>query len=279
MTDSPSLRLKAAWLAARLRARGMFRHAPHRPRGLDPAAAAWRVYSQHGEDGILLHLLDQVAVRDGSFVEFGFAPSECNCLNLALRHRFHGLFLDGDPGRCALGRALFRRLGRPDVRVEETFLTRENLNGILDRHGYARGIDVLSIDVDGNDYWFFETIAARPRLAVIEYNASFGPERAVTVPYDPGFRRYAAHASGFYYGASLAALERLGARRGYRLVATDPSGVNAFFLRNDLDAPAIPALTAVQAFRPNRGRVKHKRLSTEAQFALIAHLPLVEISA
>jgi hypothetical protein len=163
------------------------------------------------------------------------------------------------------------------VIVEQAFLTRENLNELLARHGFADELDVLSIDVDGNDAWLLEIVAARPRLAVIEYNASFGPERAVTVPYDPDFRRYAAHESGFYYGASLAALERIAARRGYRLVATDPSGVNAFFLRNDLDAPGIPTLPASRAFRPNRGRVRHKKLSTEAQFELIANLPLVEI--
>lgn len=228
---------------------------------------------------MILHLLNHVAVRDGSFVEFGFAPAECNCLNLALRHNFRGLFLDGDAKRCALARALFRHLQRPDLVVEQAFLTRENLNDVLARHGCAREIDVLSIDVDGNDAWLFEIIAARPRLLVIEYNASFGPARAVTVPYDPDFRRYAAHSSGFYYGASLAALERLGMRRGYRLVATDPSGVNAFFLRGDLAAAEIPTLSAAQAFRPNRGRVRHKRLATEAQFALIAHLPLIEISS
>lgn len=277
MIGLPSLRVEAALLAARLRVRGGFGREPYRPRGGDPAAV-WRRYSQHGEDGMILHLLNQVAVRDGSFVEFGFSPRECNCLNLALQHRFRGLFLDGDAKRCALARAVFTHLERPDLIVEQAFLTRENLNERLARQGYAREIDVLSIDVDGNDYWFFERIAARPRLAVIEYNASFGPDRAVTVPYEPEFRRYPAHASGFYYGASLAALERLAARRGYRLVATDPSGVNAFFLRNDLDAPAIATLTAARAFRPNRGRVKHKQLSTEAQFALIAHLPLVEVS-
>jgi hypothetical protein len=275
--ESLSLRMRAATLALRLRLRAMFRPASSRPRGSDPSAAAWRRYSQHGEDGIILHLLNHIAARDGSFVEFGFAASECNCLNLALRHRFHGLFLDGDEKRCALGRALFRRLKRPGVIVEQAFLTRENLNDILARHGYAREIDVLSIDVDGNDAWLFEIVAARPRLVVIEYNASFGPERAVTVPYDPNFRRYAAHESGFYYGASLAALERLAGRRGYRLVATDPSGVNAFFLRTDLGVPEIPTLSAAQAFRPNRGRVRHKQLATEAQFALIAHLALVEV--
>jgi hypothetical protein len=240
--------------------------------------AEYRVFSQHREDGILDHLLDSVGVGPGLFVEFGFAPDVCNCLNLMLNRRFSGLFIDGSERKCALARDVFSRLKRMDVGVACEFLTTENLNEVISRGGIHGEIDVLSIDVDGNDYWFWEVLdVVTPRIVVIEYNASFGPSRSLTVPYDPAFVRYQKHDSGFYHGASLMALQRLGVRKGYRLVGCDTTGVNAFFLRDDLDAPAIETIEVERAFRPHRSRLKYKGVSQEAQFARISDMEFVDV--
>jgi hypothetical protein len=131
--------------------------------------------------------------------------------------------------------------------VLEEWLTPENTDELLRQNGFEGEVDFFSLDIDGNDFWVWEALSAiSPRLVAVEYNGSFGPERAVTVPYDAAFRRDKDQASGLYYGASLAAMERLGRRKGYRLVATE--NVNAFFLRDDV-GPQIPSLAVAQAHR------------------------------
>lgn len=125
-------------------------------------------------------------------------------------------------------------------------VTRETVNALLDQHGYTGELDLLSIDIDGVDYWVWEALTAcRARVVVAEYNWLFGPDRAVTVPYNAEFD-LAEMATRGYRGASLRALLHLGARKGYRLVATER--VNAFFVRNDI-APEIPAITVEQGYR------------------------------
>jgi hypothetical protein len=122
-------------------------------------------------------------------------------------------------------------------------VTRENINDLVSSHGFAGEIDLLSIDIDGIDYWVWEQLTScRPRVVIVEYNPFLGADRSVTIPYDPEFDRHRFDVPRFaYYGASLRALVKLGARKGYRLVLVEPRGVNAFFVREDL-AAAVPAL-------------------------------------
>jgi len=239
----------------------------------------YRVFSQHREDGIIDHLLDVIGIKNGTFVEFGFWPDECNCLNLSLNRNFTGLFIDGSPDNCTRAKDAYNWLGKSNLNVVESFVTAENINQIIAASGLEGEIDVLSVDIDGNDYWLWSAInVVNPRLVVVEYNASFGDERAVTIPYEPDFDRKAKHPSGFYHGASLAALHYLGITKGYQLVGCDFTGVNAFFVRNDLVSPKIRTLSVEDAFIENRGRIKYKGLSTEEQFDRIKELPLVTVS-
>lgn len=116
----------------------------------------------------------------------------------------------------------------------------------------------------------------RQRVVVIEYNAAFGPERSVTVPYEPRFERHAKHASGFYCGASITALERLARRKGYALVACDSAGVNALFVRRDCVTSGIEPVAPADAWRPHRRRLE-RGFPTERQLAMIADLPLEHV--
>lgn len=239
----------------------------------------YRVFSQHREDGIIDHLLDVVGVKHGKFVEFGFWPHECNCLNLVLNRNFEGLFIDGSASNCERARDALAWLGKADIKVVESFITAENINDTISASGLSGEIDVLSVDIDGNDYWLWSAITAvNPRIVVVEYNASFGPERKITVPYDPNFVRYEKHASGFYHGASLAALTHLGEQKGYKLMGCDYSGVNAFFVRADLMQPGLEEIAVDRAYMENRGRVKYKDISTESQFEKIKDQPFVEVA-
>ena len=238
----------------------------------------YRVFSQHREDGIIDYLLESLGIDTGTFVEFGFSAAQCNCLNIALNRKFTGTFIDGSQKKCRMAKQAFRWLGLKNVQVIHSFLTAENLNTVIADCGAPLEVDVLSIDVDGNDYWFWsELIATSAKIVVIEYNASFGSRLSVTVPYDPDFRRYEKHHSGFYHGASLRALEHLGRKKGYRLVACDATGVNAFFLRDDLCTEVTETLSVQEAFRENRGRVKYKGVSQKKQLEIIRDLDLVVI--
>lgn len=239
----------------------------------------YRVISQHREDGIIDHLLNHVGVADGVFVEFGFWPDECNCLNLSLNRDFNGLFIDGSADNCDRARDAYSWLGKPDLKIVESFVTAQNINQLITDSGIGGEIDVLSVDIDGNDYWLWSAIdVVHPRIVVVEYNASFGDKKSITIPYDPEFDRYRKHASGFYHGASLAALRQLGLQKGYQLVGCDFTGVNAFFVRNDLLSEDLKVLSVEQAYMENRGRVKYKKLSTAEQFKQIEDQPFVEIS-
>ena len=237
-----------------------------------------RVYSQHREDGIIDWLLQQINNPTRRFVEFGFGPDQSNCLRLALHRNYEGVFLDGDEKKVALAKTIYRWRTGKRVGVKHVFLDRENLNQSIFNAGTTGNIDVLSIDVDGNDFWFWQCLhVVNPAIVVIEYNASLGIDRAISIPYTPNFVRYRMHKSGFYHGASLPALEILGTRMGYRLVACDSTGVNAFFVRHDIAADTIPGQSSTQVFFPHRGRTRYKKLSTEEQFALIDDLPYINI--
>ena len=158
----------------------------------------------------------------------------------------------------------------------------ENINDLIRENGCEGEIDLLSIDIDGNDYWIWEAVTAcSPRLVIIEYNSLFGPDRAVTVPYDPEFDRHqvAKTIEGgnlYYFGSSLQALNQLAKQKGYRLILTEPRGVNAFFLRNDV-GQEIPACDPSSAYRM---LVKYGRRGHDLFEYIREHdLPLIDLDA
>lgn len=152
-------------------------------------------------------------------------------------------------------------------------VTAENINATLEQGGMRGEIDLLSVDIDGNDYWVWKAITAiQPRIVAIEYNSSFGPERSLTVKYDPSFSRYEKHDSGLYYGASLAALTKLADEKGYLLAGCDSAGVNAFYVRRDAADGRVRELSVADAFVPQYVRIVEKTL--DEQFDVIKGMPL-----
>lgn len=204
------------------------------------------LHSQFGEDGIVLALHAMMEPGSRRFVEIGSGPNGGNSGALAAELGWHGLMIDASDAEVAQA----RELNPATVTSAAAFITAENVNDVLRSHGFEGPIDQLGIDIDGNDYWIWAALeAVEPRLVVVEYNSAFGPDHAVTVPYDPAFTRPAERGvNGAYYGASLRAFCDLAATRGYRLVAVEPTGANAFFLREGL-LPELPGLDAAQAYR------------------------------
>ena len=176
-----------------------------------------RRYSESGEDGALEYLFDRLGHGGRYYVEFGACDGfdRSNTANLREHHGWTGLLMDGDPRGSDL--------------VRREFVTAENIEALLVRYGVPRHFDLLSIDIDGNDYWVWDAIQSfRPRVVLIEYNVFFPLDTAVTVPYDP-VRRWD---TSTFHGASLAALRKLGRAKGYSLVHTDSWAPNAFFVES-----------------------------------------------
>lgn len=256
-----------------------------RDRGtLDWREREFRVYSQWGEDGLIQHLVSEVPIARHVFVEFGVEDyQEANTRFLLVNDGWSGLVMDASEENVRRIRqdALFWQY---NLKARQAFVTRENIDGLLADEGLAGDIGLLSIDIDGNDYWIWETITGvSPAIVVIEYNARFGPKRAVTVPYDANFVREKAHYSMIYYGASLRALWLLGRRKGYALAGCNAAGNNAFFVRKDLVPESLPERTPEEAFmssqfreaRDERGELAYLDPSQEAK--LLQGLPLVNV--
>jgi hypothetical protein len=250
----------------------------------DLAGAEFRTFSQWGEDGILQHLLRHVAVSKRIFVEFGVENyTESNTRFLLLNNNWSGLVIDGSSKNIDFIKS-DEIYWRHNLKAEHAFVTRENINNLIRCNGISGEIGLLSIDIDGNDYWVWEAIdVVLPSVVVLEYNARFGPQRAVTVPYDAGFVRSKAHHSNIYYGASLAAFCLLGKRKGYSFVGCNMAGNNAFFVRNELRPPSLPEFTPAEGFVRSQfreSRNAHGALAflTEAQeAAILDKLPLTEV--
>jgi hypothetical protein len=245
--------------------------------------AEFRVFSQWGEDGLIQYLVARVPSPNKVFVEFGVENYiESNTRFLAMNNCWSGLVMDG----CSANVEFIRRDSISwacNLKSVTAFITRENINELLEFNGIQGDIGLLSIDIDGNDYWIWEAIhCVSPRIVICEYNSVFGPTARVTVPYDPAFIRDKAHHSKVYYGASIAALELLGRSKGYTLVGGNSAGNNAFFVRDDLIAAAKPVNT-IDAYKHARFREfhdQHGRLTFnnfESQLATIGELMVVDL--
>ncbi len=224
------------------------------PDGAAIEDAEFKVFSQSGEDGIIQYLVGRVPIENDTFVEIGVEDyRESNTRFLLLHNNWRGLAVDN-------GEQNVRRIRDDEICIWRELqaacatVTRENVNRVLESAGFAGDIGLLSIDIDGNDYWVWDAVqTVSPRIVVCEYNALFGFRRAVTVPYDPAFSREKAHFSRLYFGASLPAMCRLAEKKGYVFVGTCSAGVNAFFVRRDA-AGHVKARTAAEGGHPSRIR-------------------------
>jgi hypothetical protein len=250
----------------------------------NPRDYEFKVYSQWGEDGIIDHLLTRVPVGSRSFVEFGVENyTEANTLFL-LKHRYwRGLVIDGSPEHIAAIRAS-EAYWKHDLHADCSFITKDNINEIIARNGFSGDLGILSVDIDGNDYWVWEAIqVVNPRIVICEYNSLFGPSAKVSIPYQADFSRMTNNAPRGYFGASIAAFHHLAQAKGYSLVAGNAAGNNVFFVRNDcLGSLKVqtPEEAYVQAaFREDRaadGAVD--LIGFDERRGSIARLPVIDVT-
>ena len=248
--------------------------------------AEFKVFSQNGEDGIIQHLISHVPITNKSFIEIGVQNyCEANTRFLMMSNNWQGMIVDADENHVRFLEESGLRWRHRIVPIT-AFVTRENVNSLIEAAGYKGDVGLLSVDIDGMDYWVLQAVkVVSPRILVVEYNSRFGNHRAVTVPYDDRFNRTKAHYSNCYFGASLAAFCMFAEERGYAFVGSGSSGVNAFFVRRDVLPESIRPLTIQEGF--TNARLQESRnpdgtlayLTNAAERELMGDLPVVDLAS
>jgi hypothetical protein len=217
------------------------------PKRLEPHG--FKVYSQNDEDGLIEEICRRLGIGQGRFVEMGVENGlECNSLYL-IHKGWRGVWIEGNQAHKPFIEQKFASILNRRLTVAMTWVKAETVNDLLARLGVAEDLDLLSIDIDGNDIYVLEALALRPKILCIEYNAKFPANIDKRVTYDPA-RTW----SGTdYVGSSLKAIVSAAQAKGYRLVATNITGGNAFFVRDDLAGDLFPADASAEAlYNPAR---------------------------
>jgi hypothetical protein len=245
----------------------------------------FKVFSQFGDDGIIQFIINRLRIpsEEQQFIEFGVENyRESNTRFLLLNDNWTGLVMDGSEVHINFIRqdSVF---WKHDLTAQAHFITRENINSLIRNAGFKGRIGLLSIDVDGNDYWIWEAVnIVDPAIVIVEYNSLFGSSEAVTIPYQADFKRENAHYSYLYWGTSLRALCHLAAQKDYVWIGCNSAGNNAYFVRKPdaapFHSPSLPEGFVAAKFR--EGRDEHGKLAYTSQaesFVLLADLPVWDV--
>jgi hypothetical protein len=244
----------------------------------------FRVFSQFGDDGIVQWLVHHAGCTARTFVEFGVEDyRESTTRFLLLNDDWSGLVMDGSAANVAAIRGA-EYFWRHELDARAVFLDRDNVDRLIAGWAAGRPLDLLHIDVDGNDWWLWEAIVSvTPAIVILEYNSVFGAERAITVPYDPAFVRWRKHPSGLYFGASLPALVHLAARKGYAFLGANSAGNNAYFVRRERLGGALREVPLEEGyvrsrFRESRDAAGHPTfLAGDDRLEAIRGLPVHDV--
>ncbi len=218
-------------------------------KALDFREVGFRQYSQFEEDGILLYLFSLIPPGNRRCLELCAGDGiECNTANLIVNHGWWGWLFDADEERVQRGRALYG-VHKDTFLHPPTFtrgwITAENVNQLVADAGLRGPIDLLSLDLDGNDYWIWKALdVVEPLVVVCEVHNAVPPDLAVTIPYDPNF--VLDSFANDFRSVSLAAMVSLGREKGYRLVGTHRYGFNAFFIKRGYGEDIFPERTATE---------------------------------
>ena len=209
----------------------------------------FKIFSQFGEDGLINYLINNLNITSKKFIEFGVQNyEEANTRFLLENNAWSGLIFDSSKENIEHIKNQ-NYYWKYDLTAGCEFITKKNINSLISKNNFNGEIGILVIDIDGNDYWIWKSIEViNPNIVIIEFNARFGIDKSITIPYKEKFNRRKEHYSNIYYGASLTALYNLGFSKGYQLVCTNKNSNNAFFVKskilkdiqNDLIKPKKP---------------------------------------
>ncbi len=245
----------------------------------DPATWEFSGFSQNGEDGIIDLLTRRIKEPNRYFIEIGASDAlENNTTWLAVARRYSGIWIEGDKSTSQWCSYLFTALNY-GVDSVCMFVTKENVE-YLKKQSLHANPDVFSLDIDGNDYYIADAVLSaemRPKIFIVEYNSTFGPEMSVTIPYRDDFRNNRAYGENLYYGCSIAAWKNLFARFGYYFVGVDTNGVNGIFVDPaEFDTEFLQNINR-RNFAENFAQLREYKSGWVKQFELISNRELVII--
>ena len=235
--------------------------------------------TQNGEDGILEVLRGNLSSRNRYFIEIGAADGiENNTGWLIVVEKYNGLLIEGSSwlAERAKRMVITYSIG---AECHHLFVTKESVSEIK-AMSLHHDPDILSLDIDGNDYYIAQSIfdsGLRPKIFVVEYNSVYGPDRSVTINYQADFEFTKAHPSHLYYGVSISGWRNFFDRYGYRFISVDRNGVNAFFVDPQFFDESFLNGIKGTAFAENRYQYKKFRRLSEEQFKMIADQKMVLI--
>jgi hypothetical protein len=212
----------------------------------------FQVFSQWGDDGIIQYLINNIDIENKTFVEFGVENyRESNTRFLLINNKWHGLVIDGSEKNISFIKndPIF---WATHLFAKQAFIVKENINQLIQYEfldkGYDKKIGILSVDIDGNDYWIWETInVVDPTIVIVEYNATYGDTNKWTIPYIGDFVRNNYDNTRQYWGASLNAFCHLAEQKGYDFVGCNSNGNNAYFIKKEKNR--LRKLTAQEGYK------------------------------
>lgn len=201
--------------------------------------ASFDIFTYHGEDGIVVYLLQKLNNVPKTFVDIGAGDCiKSNCATLVQHFAWEGIFIDKDEKQLEIGKSFYKSLIKHGARISfvNEEVTISNINTIISGKGMKGEIGLLSIDIDGNDYWVWKAIEViGPRIVIIEAKVEFGYHKVI-VPYG----KHNHHSvNKMYNGASVESLKKLGEQKGYKLVGAIKQGYNLFFIRQNENLTAV----------------------------------------
>jgi hypothetical protein len=234
----------------------------------------FKVFSQFEDDGIIQYLINNIDVSEKKFIEFGVENyTESNTRFLLINNNWKGLVIDinkADIDYIKNDEIYWMH----DLTAIHAQVDKDNINQIISVNRFAGKVGILSIDIDGNDYWIWECInVVEPDIVIVEYNSILGCDRAVTIPYDPTFNRSKAHYSNLYWGCSLKALYLLAKRKGYVFVGSNSAGNNAYFVKKE-KIGNIKTISLTSGFVKSQFRQSR---NTEGRLSYVSHEDCLEI--
>ncbi len=249
----------------------------------------FKIFSQFGNDGIIQWIISKIGSQiPHTFIEFGVENyEESNTRFLLMHDNWKGLIIDGSQKNIDHVKHS-SYYWKNDVTAVSEFITRENINKIFTDNKFSGEIGILSIDIDGNDYWIWKEInSVSPCVLICEYNSVFGGNKKVTIPYNEKFYRAnylggGGHFSYLYWGASISAFTDLSEKKGYSCIGSDSVGNSVFFVRNDFKN-YFKVMTSSEAYveskiresRDENGKLNF--LSGSARLEAIKDMPIYDI--
>jgi len=245
----------------------------------NPVSWEFSAFSQNGEDGIIDQLTRKLIKSNHYFIEIGaYDGIECNTAYLAIARKYNGLMVEGNKYRAQIAKRMMASFNI-GCTCAQLFVSKETIP-ILKKMACYTDPDVLSLDIDGVDYYIAKKILTtgfRPKIFVVEYNSVYGPDNKVTIPYKPDFDYNQESSTQLYFGCSIAAWKDLFTAHGYQFVTVDSRGANAFFIHPDyFDKVFVKNLRGLN-FQENFNHMRKYAVPWKEQFNKIRGLAFKKI--